>query len=316
MIYDELEQAWKPETRKAEDEATTNVKKDLDPETKYAFKFIEFYTAKAVHRSYDFSRIEIFSKELISILKETLRADPGQVSGDTEGFLRSPYYAVVYHWDKLMEQTVISEESHIPGPGSGSERARETREALADLLECIRTSRELKDYFKTRDTNIAKQVTSYKYLWTFFPPGTRVVASPFMGTEQLFLVEDLVDIGSDRDDHEPYWQIDCIYLDFDTSFGRRMVSFKVKKFDDTKPLKTLECYPTKFMDHEDRFLKDRKEQGQEFKTFCFELKGAAKLFSYRGNATSSGIGLNKAQQPLRTRPSVMISSTTSSIDFD
>ncbi|KAL8753353.1 MAG: hypothetical protein Q9199_005105 [Rusavskia elegans] len=57
------------------------------------------------------------------------------------------------------------------------------------------------------------------------------------------------------------------------------------------------------MDHEVEFLKICEEQGSKFKSFCFGLKGAAKLFFYEGNATSSGIGLNQAQRPLRRRPS-------------
>lgn len=202
---------------------------------------------------------------------------------------------------------MAAEGSQIPGRRTESERAGETREALADLLECIRTVRELKDYFKTRDTNITRQVISYKYLWTLFSPATRVVASPFMGIRQLFLVEEIEEIKATRHNPESYWQVTCIYLDFDTSFSRRMVNFKVKSFEDTKPIKALECYPTKFMDHEVEFLKVCEEQGSKFKSFCFGLKGAAKLFFYEGNATSSGIGLNQAQRPLRRRPSVMIS---------
>ncbi|KAL8913046.1 MAG: hypothetical protein Q9172_007376 [Xanthocarpia lactea] len=193
MVYDQSEHAWISETPKAEDEATTNIKKDPDPEPQCAFKFIEYYKEKAGHRTYDESGIEIFSKELINKVKATPRPNRAQVWGDTEGNLRSrsPYTDVLHHWDELVEQTMVRDEQHIPGPNSESERARETREALADLLECITTARELKDYFKTRDTNIAKQVTSFEYLWTFFPPGTKVVASPFMGTQQLFLVEGL-----------------------------------------------------------------------------------------------------------------------------
>ncbi|KAL8957512.1 MAG: hypothetical protein Q9193_005236 [Seirophora villosa] len=286
-------------TQMVEDYATTKVKKDSDPETQCAFMFTEYYKEQSGDRAYDHSGIEVFSKELISKLKETL-GELGGIWDDKEESLWSPYRYVVYSWDKLVEQTVVSEEPHIPGSGSESERARETREALADLLECIRTTRELKEYFKTRDANIARQVTSFKDLWAFFPPATRVVASPFMGIRQLFLVEALRD-RSTLESGKSYWQIDCIYLDFDTSFSRRSVRFTVTDFEDTKPLKALECYPTKFMDNEEEFLKLCEKQGKMFKTFCFGLKGAAKLFSYHGNATSSGIGLNK---PRRMYPSV------------
>ncbi|KAL8788708.1 MAG: hypothetical protein Q9213_001522 [Squamulea squamosa] len=222
MIFDQLESAWKHENPKAEDEATTKPKKDSDPETQCAFKFIEYYTEKSPHRTYDHSGIEISSKELISKLKETLEQDRGQPWDATDGSLRSPYKSIVYSWDKLIEQTVTSETSQFPGSDSENDRARETCEALADMLECIRTARELKDYFKNRDTNIASQVTSCKYLWTLFPPATRVVASPFMGNQQLFLVEDLEEIKKSRYNHESYLHITCICLNFDTSFSRRI----------------------------------------------------------------------------------------------
>ncbi|KAL9058201.1 MAG: hypothetical protein Q9206_002032 [Seirophora lacunosa] len=299
MIFDPLKVSWRQETPKVEDYATTKVKNDSDPETQCAFMFTEYYKEQSGDRAYDHSGIEVFSKELIGKLKETL-GELGGIWDDKKESLRSPYRYIVYSWEKLVEQTVVSEEPHIPGSGSESERARETREALADLLECIRSTRELKEYFKTRDANIARQVTSFKDLWTFFPPATRVVASPFMGTRQLCLVEALKG-RSDRESGKTYWQIECIYLDFDTSFSRRMISFKVMDFEDTKPLKALECYPTKFMDNEEEFLKLCEKQGKMFKTFCFGLKGAAKLFSYHGNAASSGIGLNK---PQRMYPSV------------
>lgn len=152
MIYDELEYTWKAETPKAEDDTTSRVKKDPTPELQCAFKFIEYYKERISHRVYSRSGVEIFSKELIRILKETLRQDRGQIWDDNEGSLRSPYKSIVYSWDKLVDQTVASEGSHIPKPGSESEseKARESREALADLLECIRTARELQDYFKNR----------------------------------------------------------------------------------------------------------------------------------------------------------------------
>ncbi|KAL8644500.1 MAG: hypothetical protein Q9226_007733, partial [Calogaya cf. arnoldii] len=84
---------------------------------------------------------------------------------------------------------------------------------------------------------------------------------------------------------------------------RRMVNFDVKKFEDAKPITAFDCHPTKFMEDEEAFLMRCEEQGKSFKSFCFGLKGAAKLFSYHGNATSSGMGLNRAQQsPWKGRP--------------
>ncbi|KAL8670305.1 MAG: hypothetical protein Q9168_005145 [Polycauliona sp. 1 TL-2023] len=294
MILDDFGFTWRPETPKAAHDAKVKAEKDAESGAQYAFKFTEYYKQRLGNRMYKYSEIEIFSEELRTMLKETLGQDWGIAWDKTDGALQSPYKSIIYSWDKFVEQTVAPS-------GSDTEEARQTREALGDLLECIKTSQELKDFFKTRDTNIASQLTTYKYLWTLFPSATPVIASPFMGTRQLFLVEDIEEVEADRDSHESYWKIVCIYLDFDTSFTRRMIVFKVKNFEGTTPLKALECYPTRFMDHQDEFLKTCAEQGRVFKEFCFGLKGAQKLFSYRGNATSSGVGLNHASQPLWTR---------------
>ena len=249
MIYDELEYKWKVETPKAEDDAVPKVNKDFAPGQRYAFKFIKYYQERSSHRVYSRSGVEIFSEELIKILNKTLEPAQGQIWDDTEGSLRSPYKSIVYSWDKLVEQTVTSEGLHMPEPSSESEKAKEGRDALADLLECIRNDRELQDYFKTRDANHARLVTSNKYLWTPFPPATMLVASPFMVTQQLFLLQDIKRVeASGYNNGESYWRVTCIYLDFDTSFCRRTVSFEVKDFEDTKPINALECYPTRFMD--------------------------------------------------------------------
>lgn len=321
MIFDELDCAWKPETPKADEQAAKEVQRDPAPGTLYDFKFIEYYHKRTV-RIYSHSEIEILSKGLITILKETLGEEHGPIWREAEGSLRSPYKPIVYSWDKLVKQTVA-----FAGPQDLDQDrediiAREGSEGLADMLECIRTSKELKDYFKNRESNIARHVTSYKYLWTLFPPATKVTASPFLGIPQLFLFDGLTEIDKSRYERTPFerspyernpyersryddedcWRVTCICLDFDRRFSPHSVTFEITKFENTKPITALDCYPTRFMDREEEFLKYRVEQGKKFKTFSFNLKGAAKLFYYRGPAISSGMGLNMAHYSLLYAP--------------
>ncbi|KAL8703254.1 MAG: hypothetical protein Q9201_003560 [Fulgogasparrea decipioides] len=300
MIWDDNEMEYIPEPPKTKDDETTQAKADPATEKEVLFKFIEYYRG-TLGRVYESSRIDVYSKELIRILQESLGPYGDKFADEPEVSLQSPYQSIIYSWDKLLKRTAAPGRSEDPDLKPESERARESREGLAELLEYIRTSRELKDYFKNRNTDVAKQVVSYEYLWTLFPPATKVVASPFMGTQQLFLVDSIDKFGGTRDNDEQYWVVTCICLDFDTGFNRRVVYFRLKKFEDMKPITALDCYPTKFMEREADLLKSCEEQGKKFKTFCFALKGAAKLFSYCGRVTSSGIGLNMAQTPPRAR---------------
>ncbi|KAI4225635.1 MAG: hypothetical protein L6R36_003751, partial [Xanthoria steineri] len=172
MIFDELDCAWKPETPKAEEQAAKEVQSDPATGTIYDFKFVEYYHERT-DRIYSHSEIEILSKGLITILKETLGEEHGPIWREAEGSLRSPYKPIVYSWDKLVKQTVAFEGPQDLDQDRKDTIAREGSEGLADMLECIRTSKELKDYFKNRESNIARHVTSYKYLWTLFPPATK-----------------------------------------------------------------------------------------------------------------------------------------------
>ncbi|CAO1605272.1 hypothetical protein XANCAGTX0491_008794 [Xanthoria calcicola] len=337
MIFDELDCAWKPETPKAEEQAAKEVQSDPAPGTIYDFKFVEYYHERT-DRIYSHSEIEILSKGLITILKETLGEEHGPIWREAEGSLRSPYKPIVYSWDKLVKQTVAFEGPQNLDQDREDIIAREGSEGLADMLECIRTSKELKDYFKNRESNIARHVTSYKYLWTLFPPATKVTASPFQGIPQLFLFDGLTEIDKSRYERSPFerspferspyerspydedcWRVTCICLDFDTRrFSPHTVTFEISKFEDTKPITALDCYPTRFMDREEEFLKYRVEQGKKFKTFCFDLKGAAKLFYYCGPAISSGMGLNMTHYlyapPKRTLVRVSLIMSTMSLD--
>ncbi|KAL9633946.1 MAG: hypothetical protein Q9204_003195 [Flavoplaca sp. TL-2023a] len=261
-----------------------HIEDERAPIAEYAFTFYEYYK-KAGPRAYDYSLVTISSKELIGVLKDTLEHGIAKDWDETEVSLRAPYTQLVHSWDKLSKRAMAAKECKEPDVDKG-------RKELAELLEYIKTSKELKDYFKNRDANDAKRVTTFEYLWTLYPPGTKVVATPFMGVEQLFLVDDYVQIQGNK---EPFLEVYCITLGFDTCFHRREIVFKLKSFEDTKPITSLDCYPTKFMENEADFMKLRQEQGKKFKEFCFNLKGSAKLFYYDGTAISSRVGLNMAQ---------------------
>ncbi|KAL9028374.1 MAG: hypothetical protein Q9196_003254 [Gyalolechia fulgens] len=280
MRFDEDEFGWVAKPFETKDD---HVKEEPAPIAEYAFTFYEYYKLSD-ERAYDRSEVKISSKELILVLKNTLEYGAKDWN-ETEVSLRAPYTYLVHSWDKLSKRAMAAEECKEPDADKG-------RKELAELLEYIKTSRELKDYFKNRDANNARRVTTFKDLWTLYPPATKVVATPFMGVEQLFLVDVILEDG-DRD--ERFWNVYCVTLGFGTFFHRREIIFKLKSFDDTKPITSLDCYPTRFMEKEAEFIKLRQAQGKKFKDFCFDLKGSARLFYYGGTAISSRVGLNMVQ---------------------
>lgn len=288
MTFDEDELQWVPIAPKPKVEP---------PYAKeHAFNFIEYYKAENP-RAYNYSAVKIFSKDLIRILDDTMEHSDESMWNDTEVSLRAPYKSIVYSWDKLLSRSIEPE-------GGETEPEREGREDLVELLDYIQNSQELKDYFENRDADNTRRVTSFKALWTLFPPGTYVVAAPFMGFQQLFSVSSVTKIEASRYNREAYWTVICVALDFDTTFGAREVLFDIKAFDDTKPITSLECYPIKFKHNEVEFLASCVERGKKFRNLCFDLNGAQKVFSYQGDVISSGIGLNEVmtslQQQVRT----------------
>lgn len=259
-------------------------KTESRPDKEYSFTFIEFYKVENP-RVYDYSKVMVYSEGLARISKDILGHTDEGMWNETEALLRAPYKSIVYSWDRLLQRTVAPEEEE-------SDAEREAREDLAELLDYIKNSQELREYFESRDSDDARSVTSFKYLWTLFPPGTDVVASPFMGFQQLFTISSVDKVSG-------HWSLNCLALDFETSFETRETCFHVMGFEETKSITALECYPVKYMDDEQTFRKSCAQRGKEFKSLCFGLKGAGRVFSYEGDVMSSGIGLNAVMSSLQ-----------------
>ncbi|KAL8924262.1 MAG: hypothetical protein Q9172_002775 [Xanthocarpia lactea] len=299
MKFDQVEYGeyrWVPKPFETKDD---HVKDEPAPIAEYAFTFYEYYK-RADQGAYDRSEVRISSKELIRVLKDTLEHGIAKDWNETEVTLRASYEYLVFSWDRLSKRAMAAEECKEPDGDKGGKE-------LAEMLDYIKTSRELKDYFKNRDADNARRVTTFRDLWTLFPPSTKVVATPFMGVEQLFLVDYFQQVGKE----EPFLEVYCYTLGFGTLFHRREIVFRLKSFDDAKPIISLDCYPTRFMENEADFIKLREEEGKKFKGFCFNLKGSARLFYYEGTAISSRVGLNMvqtSQQQIQVRGQVIVDS--------
>jgi hypothetical protein len=66
----------------------------------------------------------------------------------------------------------------------------ETEKVLANLLKDIRSTPELREYFKTRNVESKSKSTTFENLWTLFAPETLIVAKPFLNTKQILKVAD------------------------------------------------------------------------------------------------------------------------------
>lgn len=146
IIFDEPEHRLREEIVKPKDEEFSRAKDEETSEAKdgpaeYAFCFIEYYNEDR-RRNYQYSEVKLFSKSLISILKETLEQDIDENGDEVEMDLRQPYKLIMFSWDKLLKRAKVPEEREE------LDSEKRTRQELVELLECIRTSQELKDYFE------------------------------------------------------------------------------------------------------------------------------------------------------------------------
>ena len=275
--------------KKFDNEACTWVEvKNTDvpvPEVKeYAVTFTE-YRKENSPGEYHRSTVATSSRGLIRLLKENVEHSRDDMWQKEEVVLKSPYQMLVYSWNKLNARTERPTHSEL-------DHEKEAREDLSLLLCYVRNSQELKDYFESRESDYHRGITSFKNLWTIFAPSTTVVAAPFMGIQQLFEVSQITKIlASSYKDVKDYWLITCSIIDFDGAFCRKEYQFKIEQFDDTRSITSLECFPSKFLDNEAEFFEQCEKRGRDFKKYCFGLKGAQKLFTYSGDALSSGVGL-------------------------
>lgn len=244
------------------------------PTKNVAYTFRRVYNPETGDKG-AYSELDIEDPGLRGLLSAEIRKYPG-VNFDSDIItIRAPFPALIHNWDRLNDRAKINPES------------QETKD-LVSLLDRVRTTPELQDYFKTRKSNLAAKVTTFDTLWTVFAPGTLVVARLFQNREQIFKVNDSpipwYDYGAYR--HHEMW---AWSWDYD---GKKLLKIeyclKFERFRGTKAITDLPYYPLEYYGDEEKIkeIKDKsRERALKFIRATIRCKqGAEQMFKYHGPA--------------------------------
>jgi hypothetical protein len=181
----------------------------------------------------------------------------------------------------------------IPGD---SDIKKEARDDLGLLLELVEKDSELEAYFKTRESNLAANLTTYETMWTLFIPGQRVYAKPFLGMPQIFMVQSppMFWPGEKTRGLPAQVDMDCWCYDWN---GKEMAKvwyfIKFDRFRGTRAINELPAYPIEYYKDESpkAEFKNQKElmehiidRGVKFDDTVRTKKGASQQHKYDGEA--------------------------------
>ena len=186
-------------------------------------------------------------------------------------------------------------EARTETPGD-DEKRKVAREDLACLLDCVKGAQELNAYFKTRESNLNANLTTYDSMWSLFVPGQKIYAKQFLGCQQVFMVED-APYDYDRNRRSPPSSLSVACWCYDWN-GKEMVkvyyNILIKKFRGTKPVNELVCYPTLYykdenvaINPEEDLLTKLAERGQKYDKIVRGPKGAEQMFEYNDDALAN-----------------------------
>lgn len=124
------------------------------------------------------SRIEVVigDAELKGLLGHNLKDLPGHRDGEQITF-REPFFPLVHSWQRLQD---------VANSKAG-EQVSNAEADLKRLLELVQASKCLKPYFDGLDNYTKDKTMAWEFLWTIFPPGQLIFATPF-NVPQAFLV--------------------------------------------------------------------------------------------------------------------------------
>lgn len=162
------------------------------------------------------------------------------------------------------------------------------------LLEHIRGASELENYFKTRESHLTANVTTYETMWSLFVPGQKIYAKPFLNMPQVFVVESPPTIW-ERDRRLPLFiEMDCWCYDWS---GKEIVKvwywIRFERFRGTKAINELVAYPTKYYKDENPKAEIKNEEdlfytlvkrGVQYDQIVRGPKGSAQQHEYDGEA--------------------------------
>jgi hypothetical protein len=255
------------------------------------------------------SEVDILSRNLIRLLEKHVTHFPRYIWKGKLVQLVAPFAPLIYEWDRLVQLSNREDPDDLGSPDE--ERAKDD---LKLLLSYIAKCDELVRYFKTRDSNLRLGLVTFDSMWTLFAPGTKIIATPYMDTLQMFEVEsphttlsaieslqnpDTVasPLAGSSDNSLSWRSIICCGLDFDgTQLVRAPYEFRIPKFLGARAINSLPCYPIDYLKPQDPMTKWElvelsKSRARMFKGLT--RPSANRMFLYRGPILSEGFGIIK-----------------------
>lgn len=190
--------------------------------------------------------------------------------------IESPYEPFVLNWDKLDDAAKKS------SPDAEDNQARLDLKLLLDTISSGSSGdTKLDKYFKTRDSNKEQKFVTYESLWTIFSPGALVYAKPFLGEDQVIIVQDCLGPWPPSR-RTSKWPLQCLTYDWNgKAFKRVALRLYIENFEGTKAINSLPFYPLEHHQELETLKKRLLERGAKYKRFC-TAKNGLQMFDYTG----------------------------------
>ena len=154
----------------------------------------------------------------------------------------------------------------------------------------------LDKYFKARHLHIEQKTVTFETLWTIFPCGALVFGRPFLGQDQVFIVQDNLRPWPWVSRRNKAWSLRCWAYDWDGKlFKRKAVRLEIEPFDSSKAITTLPYYPLKFHGRYEELKKDLIVRGKRYRERC-TVKQGSRMFDYSGEVLFSKMGAFKPSE--------------------
>jgi hypothetical protein len=247
------------------------------PSTSSVATFILKFDREKKH--YD-TEIKIESEAVRSIFQEQLTQYPGYHWKSPSLSLFAPFQPLIHHWDVLTKLAEANSED-------------EGYAGLKEILDAVKASKEVKEYFDTRGSADDDSV-AFNFLWTIFPPGEYILLpGSFMEEDQVFIVQE-ASLDYDDTEEREYMAITCWAYDWDGPrqvFNRVAIQLKVESYKGKRLITSLPCFPLKWYTGDKVKLRQSLiDRGKRFRELCMRPKGK-QMFEYSALAYYRGSGV-------------------------
>lgn len=221
--------------------------------------------------------LEIVSRGLWSLLKTLLSHYPYHAFTGDPVTIDSPYEGLILNWEKL--EKAANESS----PDEKDDQARKDLKLLLDTISSGSGDPKLDKYFKTRESHKEQKYVTFESLWTIFTPGSFVYGKPFLGQDQVFIVQDNMGPWPSVGRHKSTWALQCWTYDYDgKTFKRMALRLEFESFEGTRPISSLPYYPLDYHQEPEILKKYLVERGTKYRELC-TAKPESRMYDYKGD---------------------------------